>query len=172
MKWYQERLKENGRKIFVSAITLTVFVVSTLLWSYFSGESFVWTKYEPLSYPTIGSVGFYSALAFRTLGAVLFSGGFYLFLYKISGSRREFNRNKRDVWKMVVIATFGLTVLVFWIINSVLSVIFNLIMFIVFLLPPVLITFGLIVSGYLVFKKFLPKEVVVLQERGLDKGTQ
>lgn len=157
MEWHEKILRKHGKEIVISAISLTVFVVLTFLWSYFSGESFVWTKIEPFSYPSIGSIGFYSALAFRTLGAFLFSCGLWLFLFKISGSRREYNRNKNDLWKLIMLGTFGLTVLVFWIVNSILSILFNILMIVMHLLPPAIVTILLLSAGYYSCKKYFPK---------------
>ena len=157
MKWHEKTLKKYKTEIITSSVAFTVFIASITLWSYFSRESFVWTKIEPVSYPSILNWRFYSALAFVTIGSFLFSQGFWLFIYKISYNRSSFRRNKKDVWKLIILSTFGLVVLAVWLLNTVISIIFNIAMLVVFLLPSVFITTLLIILGRFLYKRFFSK---------------
>lgn len=154
MKWYEKTLRKFGKKIVISAIFLTVLAFITFLWSYFLGESFIWKQIEPISYPNIFNWRFYSALAFVTLGSFLFSRGFWIFIYRISDSRKSYRKNKKDVWTLITLTTFGLTILAVKILNMIISTIFNISMFIVYLLPPTTVTVLLLSAVYYSCKKY------------------
>ena len=157
MKWYEITLRQNGKMIIRSGLFLVIFSVITGLQGYFSGETFIWTKIETISYPSILNWRFYSALAFITLGSFLFSRGLWIFIYQISTSKSSYRRNKKDVWTLITLTTFGLMILVIKILNILISILFNVLLFILYSLPSVLVTLILMGGGYLIFNKYKTK---------------
>lgn len=137
MEWHTKTIAKYKNEIISSAYAVLMFAVVFTLWSVFSGSHFQWQEIDPISFPDIFHYRFYSALAFIIPGAWLFHKlKFWQFLYRTSHDWRTFQRDKRDVWKILVGLTFLIALLLVSLLNSVISFLFNIWNLILYLLPP------------------------------------
>ena len=137
MKWHTQTLSKYKKEILLSTVLTILFAIVTALWSVFSRSHFQWKEIDSISFPDILHYRFYSALAFIIPGAWLFHKiKFWQFLYRTSHNWRTFQRDKRNVWKILVGLTFLIALLLVSLLNNVISFLFNIWNFILYLLPP------------------------------------
>lgn len=138
--WYDNVLMKYKKEILASFFGAGSFALFVLLWRYGLGHTFHWKSIEPLSQPEILSRSFYSALAFRTIGAGLFGMGFYFGLHAVCvrtlGDWRLYKNIKRLVWAAAMVLTYWALGKVVDLLNWALSVCYNLLSLILYLIPP------------------------------------
>lgn len=159
MTWYKHTLKKYGKEILSGAIFTVVCTLAFLLWIFVVGKTFTWTDISPIEQPSIFIRIFYSALTFITLGAFLYKVGFYKALYQIMGDWRSFKEAKSIIWVLLMGTMFFVIVpLVVDLLNSIISIGYNVFALILYAFPPVGISL-IIFALYFYFKKQLQSKL-------------
>lgn len=159
MSWYKHTLKKYGKEILSGAIFTVVCTLAFLLWIFVMGKTFAWTDISPIEQPSIFIRIFYSALTFITLGAFLYKVGFYKALYQILGDWRSFKEAKSIIWVLLMGTMFFVIVpLVVDLLNSIISIGYNVFALILYAFPPVGISL-IIFALYFYFKKQLQSKL-------------
>ncbi len=159
MSWYKHTLKKYGKEILSGAIFTVVCTLAFLLWIFVMGKTFTWTDISPIEQPSIFIRIFYSALTFITLGAFLYKVGFYKALYQILGDWRSFKEAKSIIWVLLMGTMFFVIVpLVVDLLNSIISIGYNVFALILYAFPPVGISL-IIFALYFYFKKQLQSKL-------------
>ena len=159
MSWYKHTLKKYGKEILSGAIFTVVCTLACLLWIFVMGKTFTWTDISPIEQPSIFIRIFYSALTFITLGAFLYKVGFYKALYQILGDWRSFKEAKSIIWVLLMGTMFFVIVpLVVDLLNSIISIGYNVFALILYAFPPVGISL-IIFALYFYFKKQLQSKL-------------
>lgn len=159
--WYKKILKEKQREIILSTI---IFTFTLTLWHFFTGKSFQWQSINPVETPDLLPRLFYSALVYVTLGAFLYSIGFYKFLYSLyrgtQGGWRAYNRMKGRIWLLLILGMYFVIVpVVVDILNATISFFYNVFNLVLYLFPALGISTIVFFSGYLILKKVLPQNM-------------
>ena len=146
----------------LSSAVAIVFFLAILLWDFVTDESFHWESISPIDEPGLMPRLFYSALVFVTLGALLYSVGFYKWLYGLyRGSRRgwrDYNNMKRAIWAILMLFMFFVIVpMVVNMLNATISFFYNVLALMLYLLPPLGMTLIIYAIYYLTRKHVVGK---------------
>ena len=159
MSWYKHTLKKYGKEILSGAIFTVVCTLAFLLWIFVMGKTFTWTDISPIEQPSIFIRIFYSARTFIPLGAFRYKVGFYRALYQILGDWRSFKEAKSIIWVLLMGTMFFVIVpLVVDLLNSIISIGYNVFALILYAFPPVGISL-IIFALYFYFKKQLQSKL-------------
>jgi hypothetical protein len=157
MTWYRKQLNEHKREAVLSFLFALTFTLILLLWHYFLGQSFQWQEIDPISQPSLLFRSFYSAIAFLILGAFLYWIRFYQFLYfvfvEVLGDWQSFKAVKAIIWLGLILLVYYLVEKLVALLNSTISFAYNVLGFILYLVPPVGIAIVLFLIGYGVFAR-------------------
>jgi len=159
MTWYKHTLTKYKEEIIFSAIVSILFFIALLLWYFGFGKSFVWTKIEPISTPSLFERYFYSAFVFVTLGAFLYFIRFYQFLHGIIvgifNDWRLYKDIKGFIWVGLILTSY------FWIVpkivdflNSIISFFYNIFGLILYSLPSLGIALTITIPSFVFYKKY------------------
>lgn len=158
MTWYKHILTKYRKETIYSAILSVLFSITILLWHYWLGKSFVWTKIEPISAPDIFERYFYSAFVYVTLGALLYWLRFYQLLHGIIvgvfGDWRLYKDIKGFIWGGLILVSY------FWVIprivdylNAIISFFYNIFGLILYSLPALGVTLVLGIPAVVYIRK-------------------
>ena len=116
-------------------------VLAFLLWRFALGIKFEWQQINPLSPPSIFVRSFYSAFVFGTLGALLYVIRFYKLLHdivvKTFDAWKLYNSIKAIIWVFLIYISYQYIVpWLFAILNTSVSVLYNIVGFVLYILPP------------------------------------
>ncbi len=159
--WYKRIIVEKKKEIISSFLFVVMFSVIVSAWGYFSGKSFEWQSISPIEQPDLVPRLFYSALVYVTLGSLLYSLGFYKFLYSLyrgtRGGWRKYKDTKAIIWWSLILGMYFIIIpFVVDGLNAVISVCFNLFNLILYLCPPFVITVFVFLV-FLIYKKNILK---------------
>ena len=159
MIWHKKYLIKYKKEIIISATFTIVFSVFLSLWHYALGNSFAWKEIDPIPKPQEFVRIIYSALTFATLGYFLYRVKFYKFLHTVIvrglRDRKLFKNIKALIWASLILAMYFFIVpKVIDFLNSIISVIYNLSVYILYLLPPLLLSLIIVITGILLVKKY------------------
>jgi len=159
MKLHKKYLTEYRKEIIISTTFILVFTLFLSIWHYALGKSFVWKEIDPIPKPQEFVRFIYSALVFATFGAFLYWIKFYKFLHTVIvrglGDWKLYKDIKSVIWTSLILMMYFFVVpKVIDFLNSAISVIYNLFFFIIYLLPPLLISVLIITFGIYLIKKF------------------
>lgn len=165
MSWYKKVLKEKQVEIILSTILAMVFAFTLTLWHLITGKSFAWQSISPVEAPDLLPRLLYSALVYVTLGAFLYSLGFYKFLYSlyrgVRGGWRAYNRMKGGIWLLLILGMYFVIIpVVVDILNATISFFYNILCLALYLFPALGISAILFFVGYLLLKKVLPQNML------------
>jgi hypothetical protein len=159
MTWYRKILLERKEEI-LTAVSLAILLAFAIAgWYFLTGRTFEWYSISPVEAPSLLPRLFYSALVYVSLGAILYSLGFYKFLYSLyrgtRGGYRAYKEMKGLIWLLLILGMYFIIVpLVVDILNNVISFLYNLLVLLIYLLPSIGITLVLSL-GYFIAKRFL-----------------
>ena len=147
MIWYKRVLEDYSRGTVVS-IGLTMFCLFIMAAiQLVNGRVFEWTNITPIDTPDIWVRLLYSALTYVSIGALLYYIRFYQFLSMLYGrNRRGYRDAKGIIWSALILLMFfvivptGVDVL-----NTVISFFYNILLFLVYVSPVILLAFLAIV---------------------------
>ena len=140
MKWHKTEiinlLKEKKNEWLFSCIFLT----TLLAWHFLSGQPFQWQNLEVVQTPPWQRL-LYSALVFVSLGWFLYWIKFYQLLHTVFikkfGAFKAYKEIKVIIWGLLLLAMyFYIVPFVVATINQALSIIYNCVAFVLYLLPP------------------------------------
>jgi len=159
MIWYKKILFKYKKEIISSATFTIIFALSLSLWHYTLGRSFVWQEIDPIPKPNEFVRIIYSALVFVTFGAFLYWVRFYQFLHSIIvrglGDWRLYKDIKAIIWiSLMLVMYFFVVPKVVDLLNSLISIFYNLLIFILYLMPPLGVSIILIIAIILVINKY------------------
>lgn len=153
MSWYRKVLQKNIKEIFSSAGTYLLTATLLTAWYFYTGKGFQWEWIEPLDAPSFFERFFYSALTYVTIGALLYKIRFYQFLYYVLGDWRSFKEAKALIWVLLLwLMYFKIVPFFFDVMNDVISIGYNLFMFVLYVAPWFFISV-IAVFGYYYFRK-------------------
>lgn len=160
MIWHKKYLINYKKEIIISATFTVVFSVFLSLWYYALGKSFAWREIDPIPKPQEFVRFIYSALVFVTIGAFLYWIKFYKFLHSvIVGGLKDwklYKDIKAIIWtSLILIMYFFVVPKVIDFLNSTISIIYNLSVFILYLLPPLISSFVIVIGLLLLSKKYI-----------------
>jgi len=160
MTWYKKYLTQHKKEIILSATFTLVFFIFLSLWHYALGKSFVWKEINPIPKPQEFVRFIYSALVFATFGAFLYWIKFYKFLHSVivEGLRdwKLYKDIKAIIWtSLILVMYFFVVPKVIDLLNSTISIIYNLSVFILYLLPPLLSSLVIVIGLLLLSKKYI-----------------
>jgi len=153
--WYKKVLIKNTKEILSSAGTYFILVLVFLLWRFALGYQFKWQQIEPLSPPSIFIRSFYSAFTFLTLGLLLYIVRFYKVMHDIlvkgMGLWGLYDAIKAVLWLLLMFISYQYIVpWLFALLNASASILYNIVGFILYALPPVGIS--LLIIFYIILK--------------------
>lgn len=156
--WYDHILTEYRKETVSSVTVFLIFVTTVTLWGLFSGKTFEWQSIEPISKPSIFNWRVYGAIVFISLGAFMYYTKFYKFLYSFfRGTKngwREYNKTKKQIWGLLILFMFFVVIpFVVWVLNGILSILFNLYILFLYIIPSLAITFTVVIIAYFLKKK-------------------
>lgn len=148
----------NATEIINSGSTYLILVLVFLLWRFALGYQFEWQNIKPFSPPSIFIRSFYSAFTFVTLGLLLYVLRFYRALHDIlvkgMGLWGLYNFIKAVVWAFLMFISYQYIVpALFGLLNTSISILYNIVGVILYTLPPLGITL-IIVIGFMLFRKY------------------
>lgn len=157
--WYKDILVKYKKETILSVILTLVFFLSLSIWHYVFGKSFAWKEIDPIPKPQEFVRFIYSALVFVTFGAFLYWVKFYKFLHSVIvrglGDWKLYKDIKSVIWTSLILMMYFFVVpKVIDFLNSIISVIYNLSVFILYLLPPLLLSLIIVITGILLVKKY------------------
>lgn len=140
MTWYKKILTKYKKEIIQSAIISIFITLAFSLWYFISGKGFEWQSISPVEEPALLPRLFYSALVYLTFGAVLYSVGFYKFLYSLyrgtRGGYKKYKDTKKFIWWVLILGMYFVIIpVVVSILNVVISFFCNLAILLLYLLP-------------------------------------
>ncbi len=159
ISWYKDILIKYKKEIIASATFTIVFAIFLSIWHYVFGKSFAWKEIDPIPKPQEFIRFIYSALVFVTFGAFLYWIKFYKFLHSvIVGGLRDwklYKDIKAIIWtSLILIMYFFVVPKVIDFLNSTISIIYNLSIFILYLLPPLLSSLIIVIGSVVLIKKY------------------
>jgi hypothetical protein len=158
MPWYKKVLIKRKNEIISSAIFAIIFALALLLWSFGLGKSFVWKKVEPISVPNLFDRAFYSALVYVTVGAVLYRLKLWLYLYILAvrklRDRKLYRETKKFIWLLLIFGMYGIFSKIVDLLNSIISFAYNILGFILYVLPPLGISLIIVIPLFIFTKKY------------------
>lgn len=160
--WYKKVLLKNTKEIVSSGTTYMILVLVFLLWHFALGIKFQWQSISPLSAPSIFVRVFYSAFTFCTLGFFLYAIKFYKVLHdivvKAFGMWGLYNFIKAVLWAFLMYVSYAYLVpWLFNVLNTSMSVLFNIANLVLYALPPVGISLILSIIYFLFRGKIITK---------------
>jgi hypothetical protein len=132
--WQRREIKENLERYFMLALYPIIFVLVTLLINYFFDWKLQWDVISPIEVGMLPKL-FLSAISFVTIGAWLYYIKFYRGLYRSSKNYRAFKSAKKDIWTVVMIASFILIKVLIFLVNKIFEFFYNSINIILFVSP-------------------------------------
>lgn len=164
MSWQNKWFKLGVRKIALWSIYGAIFIWITILVNYGFWWSFERQMISPLEMPWILPRIFLSTLAFWIPWAFLYKIYFYRGLYNIL-PRGDFKWAKRLTWLFLMGCMYISVKIVVDFLNLLLSFLFNLLNFAIFLAPWLVFSFIITYSLYFIYLKLKAKESNVIQNR-------
>lgn len=163
--WINKVLKERIKEWLIVAIFPITFTITFIIVNYFLGWNFDWKEIDYLEQPAPLIRIFYSALAYISIGAILYGIGFYYWLHQIFWgflwNYKLYKDIKKIVWMWNILIMYFIVVP--WIIhllNFIISLFFNSYNFFIQSLPLLGLAFGItwiILAWYTyLFKKEAP----------------
>jgi hypothetical protein len=162
MSWHKKELISYRKKLLTLIFFFFIFGLVLLFWHYGIGQTFKWREIEPVPKPSIFNRLLYSALVYITFGALFYWLKIYQLLYnffvRFLKDRKIYSGVKGFIWGIFLI------VMCFWVVpwtvnllNSILSLVYNIIGFVLYLCP--VLGVSLIMHGvvYILYIKFLQK---------------
>jgi len=158
MSWYKKVLTKNKEYIITKTMFIIVFALVTLLWHFVLGKNFEWREISPIPEPSILIRCFYSALVFVTFGRFLYRTKFYKSLHflivRILGDWKLYKDTKNIIWKLLIlIMYFFIVPKIIYLLNAIISVVYNLLGFILYLFSPLGISLIIFIVMYTPAKK-------------------
>lgn len=142
--WHEKVLKKHKKEVVYSAIISIIIAVLFSLWHYSSGEVFQWIEFHPISAPSLFSRAIYSALTFISVGALLYTLGFYKLLHdlivKTLGNWRLYKKIKEFIWTFLIL--FMMFKFIPWVVdflNAIISFFYNIWILLLYLFPSLII---------------------------------
>ena len=156
MNWPENILKEKRTEVIAGAVFAFTSALGLLLWRWAFGHTFQWTEVDPFSVPL--SYQLLSALVFIGPGSYLFHfTDFYIDLWHLFREVLEAPGLHRVVklviWLSMMALVYFVLRIVFYILNLITTVTYNVAAFVLYIAPPV--GFGLVARllVYLLLKK-------------------
>ncbi|NRH21330.1 hypothetical protein HOO68_04770 [Candidatus Gracilibacteria bacterium] len=140
MNWKRKIFKEHIKEtIFATVFSLT-FALVLMVANFFFDWNFDWEEIDPIEMPPLWIRGVASFFTWFTLGNWLFNLYFYKVLYwicKLFGIRySEYKKLKQKIWVgLMLLVTFVLIPLIVDILNSLISILFNIFQFLISTIP-------------------------------------
>lgn len=140
--WQIKAIKEALKDAVNSASTYIIILFVFLLWHFALGQKFEWQQVAPFEQPSIFIRSFYSAFTFFTLGYLLYITKFYKILHdivvKAFGAWEIYNLIKVLVWLGLMFVSYQYIVpALFTVMNTSVSVLYNIAALVLYALPPV-----------------------------------
>jgi len=139
MIWYRKALGEYSKKTLISTGVLLAILLAMSVIQLMNGTQLEWKSISPVDKPDIFARVLYSALTFVTIGAFLYFIRFYQLLSLIYGrNRRGYREMKKFIWAILLLFMFfvlvpaGVDAL-----NAVVSFLYNIVLFLVYVSPVV-----------------------------------
>jgi hypothetical protein len=157
MPWYRKVLLKYKIEAVTSAVFVLVVAIVTLVWLYATGSSFEWKTISPIPEPNILVRLLYSALVYVTLGRILYILGFYQALHAFVvgglGDWGLYNDMKKLLWLVLMgVMFFWIIPFVVYVLNTTISFFYNVLNFVLYLLPGVGISIAVFLVYFLVKK--------------------
>lgn len=157
--WYKRILVKHKKEVVTSTIFTIIFILFLSIWHYALGKNFIWREINPIPKPSEFIRFIYSALVFVTFGWFLYWIRFYKFLHSIivRGLRdwKLYKDTKAIIWSSLILVMYFFVVpTVIDFLNSTISIIYNLLVFILYLLPPLVGSLVLVIAGIFLIKKY------------------
>lgn len=140
MNWKRKIFKEHIKEtIFATVFSLT-FALVLMVANFFFDWNFDWEEIDPIEMPPLWIRGVASFFTWFTLWNWLFNLYFYKVLYwicKLFGIRySEYKKLKQKIWVwLMLLVTFVLIPLIVDILNSLISILFNIFQFLISTIP-------------------------------------
>lgn len=162
MIWYKKSIVNYLKENWTSLLFVLIFPFILLLWNYLTGKNFVWHNISPLDTPDWQRY-LYSALTFVSLGLLLYKIRFYQLLYfifvTILGDFRSYKEIKGIIWVgLMLLMYFKIVPWFVSVLNVVISFFYNIFGFVLYSIPPLGITFFIVVP-FVLFKKYAFNEL-------------
>ena len=157
MDWHKKAISEHKKEIISSALFAVILALAILLWHFALGQSFQWKEIDPISQPSLLFRSFYSALAFLTLGAFLYWIRFYKLLHfifvEVLGDWQSYKAIKGIIWVGLILAIYYIVQKVIALLNTTISFFYNILSFVLYLVPPLGASIIAFAIGYVLFKR-------------------
>lgn len=139
MVWYKKVINDNKKEMVRSAIISLVITFALSLWYFVTGKGFERVNIEPISTPTL-SIRLLSALAFVSIGRILYKLKVYYVLYMVLvvalRNKSFYNNFKKVIWYSIMfIIGFYIAPWIIGVLNIVVSFLYNMSMLILYLVP-------------------------------------
>jgi len=145
-----------------SGTTYVILAFVLLLWHFALGIKFEWQTISPLSAPSVFVRVFYSAFTFCTIGLFLYVIKFYKVLHNIVvkafGMWELYNFIKAVLWLFLMYISYAYLVpWLFNVLNTSMSILFNIANLVIYALPPIGIALILSIVYLLCRQKYFKK---------------
>lgn len=164
MKWHKKAILTNVEKIVIGSLYGLICIWITILLNYFYSWNFDWTIISPIETPWFVPRIFLSALAFWLPWAFLYKIYFYKFLYDIF-SYRTFKKIKEIIWLFLMFLMYITIQVVVEFLNFIISLFYNLMNLLVFILPWLGISFIIVLTWSLIYIRYKSKNPNVLHKK-------
>lgn len=160
MSWYKKVLTKSKEDIITKTMFIIVFALVTLLWHFVLGKNFEWQEISPIPEPSIFIRYFYSALVFVIPGRFLYRTKFYKSLHfltvRILGDWKLYKDTKKFIWiSLILIMYFSVVPKIIYFLNTIISIIYNLLGFVLYLSPPLGISLIIFIVVHILIKKLV-----------------
>src|SRR3989338_370055 len=160
--WNKKVLLKNTKEIVGSGTTYVILAFVLLLWHFALGIKFEWQTISPLSAPSVFVRVFYSAFTFCTIGLFLYVIKFYKVLHNIVvkafGMWELYNFIKAVLWLFLMYISYAYLVpWLFNVLNTSMSILFNIANLVIYALPPIGIALILSIVYLLCQQKYFKK---------------
>lgn len=140
MSWKRKIFKEHIKETIFSMVFSLTFALVLMIANFFFDWNFDWKKIDPIEMPQLWIRGVASFFTWFTLWNWLFNLYFYRVLYwicKLSWIRySEYKKLKQKIWIwLMLLVTFVLIPLIIDILNSLISILFNIFQFLISTIP-------------------------------------
>lgn len=155
--WYERELKKYSIDFNSQIVAWIIISLSFSIWFYFTAWEYRWEHIEiiplipwvkallsALTYITIWSLLYKSQLLYRPL---------YFIFVTIFNDRKTYKQIKHIIWIILwLLMYFFILPVVVTVLNLLISIIYNIILFIFYISPPIVIS-CIVILGFIYFKK-------------------
>lgn len=174
MSWKKRIFKEHIKETIFATVFSCTFALTIMIANFFFDWNFDWKEIDPIEMPPLWIRGVASFFTWFTLWNWLFNLYFYKALYSICKflwiSYSKYEKLKKQIWVwLMLLVTFVLIPLIIDILNSIISILFNIFQFLISTIPYMGISAtisAVVVLSYIYITK---KEVFVIHKKIIFK---